>query len=226
MARVQGIINELFETGEGQGISVGLATPLNFVPGQYFRAAVDGSGEVLPQIFFPIQKNSLNLTLEPLREGRWQPGQEISLRGPLGNGFQMPAAVEHVGLISFGSANAALLLPLAAALLAEGKDVALATAAPLRGLPPALEVLPPEQAQDVTIWADGVAISAWRNDLGQVIERFRGNGSRKLIQVLVQTDMPCGGVAACGVCALPTKKGWKLTCKDGPVFVLGELAAE
>jgi len=226
MARVQGIINELFETGEGQGISVGLATPLNFVPGQYFRAAVDGSDEVLPQIFFPIQKNSLNLTLEPLREGRWQPGQEISLRGPLGNGFQMPAAAEHVGLISFGSANAALLLPLAVALLAEGKEVALATAAPLRGLPPALEVLPPEQAQDVTIWADGVAISAWRNDLGQVIERFRGNGSRKLIQVLVQTDMPCGGVAACGVCALPTKKGWKLTCKDGPVFVLGELAAE
>jgi hypothetical protein len=35
--------------------------------------------------------------------------------------------------------------------------------------------------------------------------------------------MPCGGLAECGVCALPAHRGWKLLCKDGPVLELGEL---
>jgi dihydroorotate dehydrogenase electron transfer subunit len=43
-------------------------------------------------------------------------------------------------------------------------------------------------------------------------------------QVLVTSPMPCGGIAECGVCALPLrKKGYVLTCKDGPVFNLNQL---
>jgi NAD(P)H-flavin reductase len=40
---------------------------------------------------------------------------------------------------------------------------------------------------------------------------------------LVVAPMPCGGLAECGVCAVTTRRGWKLACKDGPVFDLGEL---
>ena len=42
-------------------------------------------------------------------------------------------------------------------------------------------------------------------------------------QVLVLTDMPCGGLAECGVCAVDLKRGWKLACMHGPVFALSEL---
>jgi len=42
-------------------------------------------------------------------------------------------------------------------------------------------------------------------------------------QVLVVTPMPCGGLAECGVCAFTTRRGWKMACKDGPVFDLSEL---
>lgn len=226
MARNQGTITELVETGEGWAIQIRLQSTLNFLPGQYFRAATAEESDVLPHSLFPIRKEGLQLTLRSVRDGRWQVGQEIHLRGPLGSGFQLPAGVEHVGLISFGAASAAVLLPLAANLLAEGKEVALATASPLQGLPPALEVWPIEQVQEVVAWADAAAISALRTDLEPLLEQFHRNGPHKVIEVLLQTDMPCGGVAACGVCAVSTKKGWKLTCKDGPVFKLGELIAE
>ena len=35
--------------------------------------------------------------------------------------------------------------------------------------------------------------------------------------------MPCGGAAECGICAVPFGRGWKLACKDGPVFELNPL---
>jgi len=35
--------------------------------------------------------------------------------------------------------------------------------------------------------------------------------------------MPCGGLGDCGLCAVDLKRGWKLACKDGPVFDLNEL---
>jgi hypothetical protein len=41
-------------------------------------------------------------------------------------------------------------------------------------------------------------------------------------QVLVVTPAPCGGLAECGVCAVTTRRGWKMACKDGPVFSLNE----
>jgi hypothetical protein len=40
----------------------------------------------------------------------------------------------------------------------------------------------------------------------------------KEAQVLIRTSMPCGGIAECGVCAVPLKSKWKMACKDGPVF--------
>ena len=42
-------------------------------------------------------------------------------------------------------------------------------------------------------------------------------------QVLVLVPMPCGGMGECGVCAVKIQRGWKLACKDGPVFDLEDL---
>jgi hypothetical protein len=37
--------------------------------------------------------------------------------------------------------------------------------------------------------------------------------------------MPCAGLADCGVCAVELRRGWKLACKDGPVFDLRDILA-
>ena len=42
-------------------------------------------------------------------------------------------------------------------------------------------------------------------------------------QALVLASMPCAGLAGCGVCALRTRRGWRLACEDGPVFPLQDL---
>ena len=42
-------------------------------------------------------------------------------------------------------------------------------------------------------------------------------------QVLIQTPIACGGLAECGVCAVQARRGWKMACKNGPVFELEEL---
>jgi ferredoxin len=37
-------------------------------------------------------------------------------------------------------------------------------------------------------------------------------------QMLIHTPVPCGGMADCGICAVTLRSGWKLACKEGPVF--------
>ena len=36
--------------------------------------------------------------------------------------------------------------------------------------------------------------------------------------VLVDAPMPCAGMGDCGVCAVKARGGYRLACKDGPVF--------
>ena len=166
------------------------------------------------------------LALIVLRTCNWQIGQTIQLRGPLGNGFHIPAPAERIGLIANGAGKAACLLPLAETLLAQGKEVALVTNTPAQGLPMALEILPADQAQEVAAWADMLAFCAERTEIPELIEKYAQKRSRNPAEVFLQSEMPCAGTAVCGVCAVPTKKGWKLICKDGPVFALADLVTE
>ena len=41
---------------------------------------------------------------------------------------------------------------------------------------------------------------------------------REPLEVLVLSEMPCGGTADCGVCSVAGRKGWLLPCSKGPVF--------
>ena len=225
MARIEGTISEIFETGEGTGLGIRVQNPVNFQPGQYFQGMSTVPGEVLPLTLYPFQITGQVLFVMPSRASTWWVGQEIRLRGALGNGFHLPAAAERIGLVNYGKGKALGLLSLAEALLSTGKEVALVTNAPLQGLPMALEILAADQAKEVADWSDAMAFSAVTEEIADLIGRFGWLGLRKSVEVLIQTEMPCGGSAACGVCAIQTKKGWRYICKDGPVFPLAELAA-
>jgi NAD(P)H-flavin reductase len=226
MARIPGKVIEIIEAGEDIGLVLGVESKLTFSPGQYFQASETIPSSVLPYVFYPLQRTEKTLSVIPSRKSNWYPDQEISLRGPLGNGFHLPSTVTKVGLVAFGQAKTTSLLPLAETLLAAGKEAALVTDLPVQGLPMALEILPSEQAAEVAGWADALAICALPKDIPELMRVFSKEASRKSVEVFLQTEMPCAGVAACGVCAILTKKGWKHACKEGPVFSLGDLVSE
>jgi len=95
-----------------------------------------------------------------------------------------------------------------------------------KDLPELVEVQPIEAIEEVCAWADFVALEAAVDDLDRILNRMTLMKQPHLwekTQVLIRTPMPCGALAACGACAVQTRKGWKMACKDGPVFNLGDL---
>jgi NAD(P)H-flavin reductase len=90
-----------------------------------------------------------------------------------------------------------------------------------------VEVLTRDRAKEVFAWADYLAAVAKLSEVNAVasdLKVFRNHINRTgEDQLLVLADMPCTGIAACEMCTVQTKKGWKHACKDGPVFNLAEM---
>jgi dihydroorotate dehydrogenase electron transfer subunit len=105
-------------------------------------------------------------------------------------------------------------------------EVALYSCAPLPRLPTHLEAYPLEDLSEALEWADFLAIDAPADGLGELRERLALPGNHTPLppgQVLIHASMPCAGLGDCGVCAVKTRRGWKLACKEGPVFDLKEV---
>jgi Iron-sulfur cluster binding domain of dihydroorotate dehydrogenase B len=156
----------------------------------------------------------------------WGPGTSLKLRGPLGRGFELPAALSRLALASLGEGGARLR-PLMNRALSQGLEVALFDDQRSHGLPPAVEAYPLSGLAEALSWADFLALDVPYTALAQLNRIF---GPRHALhyplpaaQALIAGPMPCGSCADCGVCALQTRRSWKLACKDGPVFDLEEL---
>jgi len=181
-------------------------------PGQYLLA-VDDSDPAAPlasPIFMAAPATGGFFAASPLPE-TWLPGAALSLRGPLGRGFSLPRTARRVALAALGG-SAARLLPLAR--LALNQDAAVLMMCPDTpdSLPREVEVLPPTALAEAAAWADYLAVDS---DLAGLSD-LRGLSG----EALVQTPLPCGGMADCGACAVHLKRGFLLACKDGPVVDL------
>jgi len=214
-----------------------LLCPQNLMPapGQYLLAHDPASDNPLPAPVFSAGSVSGGfLTAPPIPE-TWRPGTSLSLRGPLGNGFFLPASARRVALVSLGETSARLK-PLLTASLKQEALVVLVSDLDLTDLPPEVEIQPLSALTDITQWADYVALDVPREFLPRLREKLGLSGHARVrfarpgaagrageAQVLVFTPMPCGGMGACGVCSVIVRRGWKMACKDGPVFDLNEL---
>lgn len=196
-------------------------------PGQYLHA-FDPANEleaVATSLFAAGMAESVDsgeVSLPVLAElpDSWQPGTDLQLRGPLGQGFELPKRAQRVALGALGS-SPGRLLPLVSPALRQRAEVVLCCDASVRELPMAVEVQGLDGLPEALRWADYVALDVPVEDVEQlgglllrVPRQVRG-------QVLVFSPMPCGGLAQCGVC---TVKGTRLACEDGPVFELSQLA--
>lgn len=206
------------------GVEGTLALPGNIrpLPGQYLFAFAPGQSEALAVPLFPSGLAGDLLSVAPPLPVGWAAGMRLQVRGPLGNGFRLPAGARKVALAALGC-GPERLLPLARLALAQDAAVALYSADIPGGLPSEVEILPVEQVADALDWADYLALdlapgwqAGWRNSLGL-------RDGQKLPfygQALVRTPIACSGIGDCGVCAVRTREGWSLACKDGPVYDL------
>jgi dihydroorotate dehydrogenase electron transfer subunit len=203
-------------------------------PGQYLLAHAPGRDEVLPSSLFGARGLPLladgtpapgELELAPPLPAGWTAGTHLAVRGPLGHGFNLPASARRVGLVGL-RATPHRLLSLADLALTQGAAVTLYTRSVPDRLPPEVEVLPLESLSEALTWADFLAFDLAPAALPGLKRRF-GLAPHTFMpvpsQVLVDVPMPCGGIAECGLCAVQARRGYRLACKEGPVFDLNEL---
>ena len=203
-----------------------LACPPGLIPapGQYLLASNTPEAPLPVSLFYTDSAPEGFIAAGAVPSG-WEPGVELQLRGPLGHGFALPVFARRVALIAFGESVARLKGLIAPALRQEAAVVLVCRSSP-DDLPDEVEVQPMSVLPDIIQWADYFASDVEREQLHRLQELW-GKLNQPLVrieaQVLVHTPVPCGGIAECGVCAVTVQSGWKLACKDGPVFRWNEL---
>jgi hypothetical protein len=147
----------------------------------------------------------------------------------MGHGFHIPAIPRRLALASLGGCLD-LLLPLVHPALQSEADVAVfSSGSPHTDtLPAAVEVHPLEALPEALTWAVLILMEMPLSALENLRTLLKLGYHDRLpcqAQALIRAPMPCSALADCGACAVRArKKGYRLTCSDGPVFDLNELA--
>jgi dihydroorotate dehydrogenase electron transfer subunit len=188
--------------------------------------AVDDVDASLAVPVFGCQVVEDGFLAPPPLPSNWSPGMRLRLRGPIGNGFRMPENTRRLALAGLGG-SALRLLPLAHQALSQGAAVVLYCDVPPLDLPLDVEIGPIRDLPETLAWSDYLALEVPMANLPDILPAL---GLSRLdvqpacrVEVLIAADMPCGGLAECGVCAVGNGGRWKLACKDGPVFSLDTL---
>jgi dihydroorotate dehydrogenase electron transfer subunit len=235
-----GQIDETFMQA-GHAARITCAPNLVPAPGQYLLAhALCEPDAPLPHPIFLAASHPRGFYASRPLPVSWTPGTQLTLRGPLGRGFRLPASSRRVALAAFGG-NPSRLLALLEPALAQKAEITLLADSPPDGLPPAIEILPLTALVDTVTWADYLAIDAPRAALAAIqktlspdspvpcsgctpnlaAELFPANAVNCCAaDILIETPLPCGGIAECGACAIQSRRETLLACKDGPVFEL------
>ncbi len=171
---------------------------------------------------------------------RRQAGDKLTLFGPLGRGYAVSPRARNLLLVAGGLGVAALVsLADEAVAGAGGKAVTLLQGArtaaklfPPHLLPPDVEVLSAtEDASaghhgyvtdllcDHLPWADQVFACGPNPMFATMTRLLRDARSRKPVQALLEERMGCG-TGVCYGCAVFTRRGVRLVCKEGPRFDL------
>lgn len=228
------------KTGQGQLYEIYLDAGVRIIcppemipaPGQYLLAS-DASDSPLPVPLYYTDSAPEGSVMAPWRHflasppipETWRPGMQISLRGPLGRGFVIPASARKIALVAADD-SPLRLRGLIKPSLKQGAAVVLVSDFAIDNLSDEVEAQPLSALSEIMAWADYVAFDVARANLFELREklgRLNQLAAVKDAQVLIRTAVPCGGVAECGVCAVSLKSGWMMACKDGPVFDIREL---
>lgn len=199
-------------------------------PGRFSLANVrDGWEAVLPTAVFSGGVSDEGFLAVGNLPPSWLPGVTLQLRGPLGRGFRLAGGERRLALAACGE-TARRLMPLAEEAARSGADVAWFSDLALPHMPAEYELNPLRALPDALTWADFLALDLPLKRLLELRAWLGQSGSAGRLrlpcpaQALIHAPVPCGGIADCGVCAVPGRRGWMRACQDGPVFDLEDLA--
>jgi len=168
-------------------------------------------------------------------------GDELSIFGPLGRGYAINPRAENLLLVA-GGLGVAAVIALADEAIAAGKSVTLLQGAhsshklyPPELLPPEVEAISATDdgstgqhgyvtdliPQHLT-WADQIFACGPTPMFSGMARLMREVESRKPVQALLEERMGCG-TGICYGCAVFTRRGVRLVCKDGPRFELRQV---
>lgn len=227
MGHFKGRVSEV-RLDAGGNVEVCIACPARAIPGagQYLIASDPDDQElVLGTPIFAIEADKQGFWTSPLFQARWVPGTSLDLVGPLGHGFNLPRNIQRLGMVALGE-TISRLMPLFHHNKQTQASMTLFTDLKLPMLPAAMEIYPLVSLKEALDWPDFLVLDVPLDrlaDLRSVLGILDGKAPPYPGQVLVTTPMPCAGIARCGACAVPTRKGWGLACEDGPVFDLNLL---
>jgi len=195
-------------------------------PGQYVLAnnVLDDMQRLMSPLFLLRRTTNGFLSAPPVPEN-WQLGTSLTMRGPIGSGFTSPDNIRKLALLAIGS-TPSRLLPIPELFKVGEVAKTLFTDVGLTSLPIEIEVHPLAAFSEFHSWADLILVDIPVQMLPGLTDLVGVRSLNELTgesQVLLTTDMPCGAIADCGACAVKTRNGWKLVCKDGPVFKLLDL---
>jgi hypothetical protein len=225
MANSMETILELRLEPEGLGGIITCPAAMRPAAGQYLAASSLDGCEALPVILYPTSYRRGDLSVAAPLPSHWKVGMRLNIRGPLGKGFQMPITARRIAIASL-TGQPARLLPLAYQALDQKAAVTVYAAAPPADLPPEVEILPIDLLPEAHQWADFLALECNVSAIGGLRSRLGLGVHQRLecpAQLLVLSQMPCMGLAECGICDVLTRTGWSHTCVDGPVYPFHQL---
>ena len=170
-----------------------------------------------------------------------QAGDQLTVFGPLGRGYALSPRDQNLLLVA-GGLGVAAVIALADEAVGRGKAVTLLQGArtasklyPLELLPKDIEVLSAtddgsvghhgtvtDLLADHLPWADEVFACGPSAMFGAMSDVLREARTRKPVHALLEERMGCG-TGVCYGCAVFTRRGVRLVCKDGPCFELREV---
>jgi NAD(P)H-flavin reductase len=224
----EGRISELRLLDGHRAARIASASGLIPAAGQYTLAHAAGSPDPLAAPLFLVHADRDGWLCAPPVPEEWQPGRRLNLRGPLGQGFDLPPSARRVAAVA-PDGDCRRLLPLLQGALANEASVTLVMDRTPDDLPLQVEVQPMRALTEVCGWSEYAAFDVVRDQLSELIAALGGVGAHEVAgagEVLVRAPMPCGALGECGVCTIRSKRGSKLACKHGPVFDIRLLSVE
>jgi dihydroorotate dehydrogenase electron transfer subunit len=164
----------------------------------------------------------------------------LDILGPLGHGWEVPPTARNLLLIGEESGLASLTLlaqvaieqELAVTLLCQfdaeteiyppallSPEIEYHVTTPESGAKPLLEL-----AGDYLAWADTVYCAVSLPTAQALYHRYERLRHKHMAQCLVSRPFACAS-GVCLACAIETRGGARLVCRDGPVFALDEVVS-
>jgi NAD(P)H-flavin reductase len=223
MKKTDGFLTNIWQDGKAACFEFETSSPISVHPGQFLM--VRGGEDILPVPVYPGGLSKGVFTSMSSAGSHWGVGDQVSINGPYGKGFEIPQASRRLVIVS-GTSTPLRLIPCAVDVIYAGGEVAMYAKFIPDHIPTEVELLSKDHLGDAVAWADCIIGDARYKSLSKWFEPFSGVNISlpgRGIQILVDTPLVCAGATECGVCSVKTKHGWKRACSDGPVFKLDDL---